>query len=79
LAEELAEEFLTSATMGQGQGEEGHDQFVDEEIGGPFVQSGGREFAHHPSGWSLLGAEREPSPTPGPVLQEASSPDEDDD
>ena len=79
LAEELTEEFLTSATMGQGQGEEGHEQFVDEEIGGPFVQSGGREFAHHPGGWSLLGAEREPSPTPGPLLQEDSSPDEDDD
>ena len=79
LAEELAEEFLASATMAQGQGEDGHEQYVDEEIGGPFVQSGGREFAHYPGAWSMLGAEREPSPTPGPVHQEDSSPDEDDD
>lgn len=75
-AEELAEEFLSSVTMGQGQGEEGHEQFVDEEIGGPFVPSGRREFSHDPLG-RTLGPERESLPTPGPLTQDSSL-DEDD-
>jgi hypothetical protein len=75
-AEELAEEFLTSATTGQGQGEEGHEQFVEEEIGGPFILTARREFAHGEHASSVPGAEREPYPTPGPLPQD-SPPDND--
>jgi len=42
LAQELAEEFLMSATSGEYVGEEELDQEVPEESGGPFVISTGR-------------------------------------
>lgn len=46
LAEELAEEFLTSALTGQEQAPDSHDQVYEEEEGGPFiVSSSRREFA----------------------------------
>lgn len=71
LAEELAEEFLSSATTGQEQGEEGHEQFVDEEIGGPFVlSSSAREFGQDFDESNIPGAEREAYPTAGPIDQE---------
>ena len=78
LAEELAEGFLASATMAQGQGEESHEQFVEEEIGGPFVLTGGKEFAHGPTGWSTLSSELEPYPAPGPLPQSPSRDEADD-
>jgi hypothetical protein len=78
LAEELAEEFLASATMAQAQGEEGHEQFVDEEIGGPFVLSGQKEFAHGPTGWSTPPSELEAYPTPGPLPQSSARDEADD-
>jgi hypothetical protein len=78
LAEELAEEFLASATMAHGQGEEGHEQFVDEEIGGPFVMTGQKEFAHGPTGWSTPNSELEAYPTPGPLPQSPVRDDTDD-
>ena len=73
LAEELAEEFLTSATSGEGQGEEAHEQFVDEEVGGPFVTSREQEeFAHDYDDSNFPGAERESFPTPGPVASDSA-------
>lgn len=46
LAETLAEEFVRAATSGEDTTEEALDQFVSEEIGGPFVEtSASEEFA----------------------------------
>jgi hypothetical protein len=46
LAENLAEEFVHSATSGEEQVEEALDQMVPEEIGGPFIEtSASEEFA----------------------------------
>lgn len=71
LAEELAEEFLFSATTGQEQGEEGHEQVVDEELGGPFVMSSSaREFGLDFDESNIPGGECEPYPTAGPVVQD---------
>lgn len=64
LAEELAEEFLASATTGQEQGEEAHEQFVDEEIGGPFVTStSGKEFGYAYDESNIPGTMPEAYPT----------------
>jgi hypothetical protein len=43
LAELLAEDFLRSATSGEDADEETMEQIVDEEYGGPFVETSGRE------------------------------------
>jgi hypothetical protein len=43
LAELLAEDFLKSATSGEDSDEEEMDQIVDEEYGGPFIETSGRE------------------------------------
>ena len=46
LAETLAEEFVRTATSGEDQTEDALDQMVPEDIGGPFVETGGdEEFA----------------------------------
>jgi len=46
LAESLAEGYVASATSAEDQGEQRHEQAVEEEIGGPFVLStAGKEFA----------------------------------
>ena len=64
LAEELAEEFIASATSGEGQNEAGHEAVVAEEIGGPFVPSTGKvEFARGTDASNPKGATREPFPT----------------
>lgn len=64
LAEELAEAFLSSATTGQEQGEEAHEQFVDEEIGGPFVvSSAGKEFGYDYDASNIPGTQPEAYPT----------------
>ena len=66
LAEELAEEFLGSATSGEEQGEEAREQPVAEEIGGPFVLStGAEEFAEGTDASNPSDATREPVPTTG--------------
>lgn len=39
LAENLAEEFLESATSGEERGEEALNAMVSEEIGGPFIET----------------------------------------
>ena len=43
LAELLAEDFLKSATSGEDADDETIDQIVDEEYGGPFIETSGRE------------------------------------
>jgi hypothetical protein len=43
LAELLAEDFLKSATSGEDADDETMDQIVDEEYGGPFIETSGRE------------------------------------
>lgn len=39
LAENLAEEYLESATSGEERGEEAMNELVAEEIGGPFIET----------------------------------------
>ncbi|MEO7096718.1 MAG: hypothetical protein ABI175_25900 [Polyangiales bacterium] len=65
LAEGLAEDFISSATTGEAQGEESHEAIAPEEDGGPFVPSRGKvEFARGYDGSNPRGAEREAFPTP---------------
>src|SRR5260221_11252495 len=64
LAEDLAEGFLASATSAEEQGEDRHEQVVDEEVGGPFVPStAGREFAEDADDTNPPRASREAFPT----------------
>ena len=64
LAEQLAEEFLISATTGEDRGLEAHDQVFTEERGGPFVRtSGRREFGYAPDASNPVDAERAAFPT----------------
>lgn len=64
LAEELGEDFVRAATTGEEQGEEAHEQEVDEEHGGPFVVTAAEaEFAHGPDASNPKSASREPFPT----------------
>lgn len=64
LAQELAEEFLSSATSGEEQGEEGREAVTTEESGGPFIQTtGGVEFAEGTDASNPADAEVEPFPT----------------
>lgn len=47
LAESLAEEYLRAATTGEEHSDEAHEELVDEELGGPFIQtSAAEEFGH---------------------------------
>lgn len=63
LAEELGEGFVESATTGEYEGEETHEQVVDEESGGPFVEtSGATEFAGGTDASNPIDAKREPFP-----------------
>jgi len=63
LAEGLAEGYLASATSAEDQGEQRHEQAVEEEIGGPFVPStAGREFADDVDESNPRGSRREPFP-----------------
>src|SRR5260370_40129579 len=64
LAEELAEGFSASATSAEDQGEDRHEQVVEEEVGGPFVPStAGREFAEEADASNPPGSRREAFPT----------------
>src|SRR5262245_26012375 len=66
LAEVLAENFVASATTGEEQGEVAHEQVVDEELGGPFVQSSAaEEFGKDPDASNPKDAE--PAPFPAAV------------
>jgi hypothetical protein len=63
LAEELGEEFVASATTGEHEGEDTLDQVVDEESGGPFVETTGAvEFARGTDLSNPKDAKREPFP-----------------
>ena len=64
LAEALAEGYIASATSAEDQGEQGHEQAVEEEIGGPFVPStAGREFAEGVDASNPRRSRRAPFPT----------------
>jgi hypothetical protein len=63
LAEERGEEFVETVTTGEYEGEETLNQVVDEESGGPFVEtSGATEFADGTDASNPEGAKREPFP-----------------
>lgn len=65
LAEELAEEFLLSATSGEYVAEDALDREVPEESGGPFVIHPARyEFALDVDGSNPADAAREALPSP---------------
>ncbi len=63
LAEELAEEFLASATSGEGQGMQAHEAEVAEELGGPFITTSSKtELVDDVDASNPHGALREPFP-----------------
>lgn len=65
LAQELAEEFLMSATSGEYVSEDVLDQEVPEESGGPFVVHSARhEFARDVDASNPVDASREALPSP---------------
>lgn len=65
LAQELAEEFLMSATSGEYVGEDALDREVPEESGGPFVIHPARyEYALDVDGSNPADASREALPSP---------------
>ena len=62
-AQELGREFVETVTSGEDEGNELRDQFVSEEIGGPFVPStSGQEIAEDTDESNPEGATREPFP-----------------
>jgi hypothetical protein len=62
-AEELGEEAVEAMTTGEYQGEDGLDQVVEEERGGPFVEStAGIEYAEGTDPSNPSTATREPFP-----------------
>lgn len=64
LADSLAEDFLSSATSGEESTEEAHDQFLAEELGGPFIEGrASAEFANDTDESNPEDAVREPFPT----------------
>jgi len=63
LAEQLGEEVVEAATTGEDPGEEVQDQVVDEERGGPFIETGGgAQYGYDVDGSNPTGASREPFP-----------------
>jgi len=63
LAEELGEEVVGTATTGEYEGEDMHEQIVAEESGGPFVATtGATEFARGTDASNPRNAKREPFP-----------------
>lgn len=63
LAEELAEEFLASATSGEEQAEDALNADVEEELGGPFVMTAPGTEIGTDDDPELDGTEREAEPT----------------
>jgi hypothetical protein len=81
LAENLAEEFIQSATRGSDADDDALDGVVPEEIGGPFVEtSAAEEFADDVDDANPLDAEPEPLPRPvaGLIQNPIESDDQDD-
>jgi hypothetical protein len=63
LAEELGREFVETVTSGEDEGNEVRDEFVPEEVGGPFVTTTrGQEVDEKPDESNPEGATREPFP-----------------
>jgi len=63
LAEEFGEGFVETATTGEYESEDTNNQVVDEETGGPFVETTGDvEFARGTDPSNPIGAKREPFP-----------------
>ena len=63
LSEEMGEEVVATATTGEYEAEEVREQEVSEEVGGPFVETTGREeFGHGTDPSNPKGATREPFP-----------------
>ena len=64
LAEQMAEEFLMSATGAEDAGQDSRNEMLTEELGGPFVETSAEEtFANGTDESNPLDAEREPFPT----------------
>ena len=64
LAEQMAEEFLMSATGAEDAGQDTRNQMVTEELGGPFVETSAEEtFADDTDASNPPDAEREAFPT----------------
>jgi hypothetical protein len=78
LAENLAEEYLESATRGEPVVDDILEEIVPEELGGPFVETtDGDEFASGTDGANPADAEREPLPRPvAGLVQQAPDDDE---
>jgi hypothetical protein len=65
LAHTLAEEYISAATSAEEVAEDVRDQFVEEELGGPFVEADAdEEFANDVDPNNPPGTEREAFPTP---------------
>jgi hypothetical protein len=63
LSEEMGEEVVSTATTGEYEAEQVREQDVPEEVGGPFVETTGREeFGHGTDPSNPKGATREPFP-----------------
>jgi hypothetical protein len=63
LVEELGEGYVASATSGEYEAEDTQNQDVTEEVGGPFVETSGKdEFAAGTDASNPKGASREPFP-----------------
>ena len=63
IAETLAQEFVQAATSGQDAGEETQDMIVEEEFGGPFIETlSADEFAAGTDEMNPADATREPLP-----------------
>lgn len=64
LAEQLGETFVRRATSGEDAAHEIHEEVVEEETGGPFIEASAKtEFAPGFDGSNPPEAEREPFPT----------------
>jgi hypothetical protein len=60
----MGEEFVKSAVSGEEDTEDDLNQVVEEESGGPFVETtGGTEFAEGTDASNPTGAKKEPFPT----------------
>ncbi len=63
LADELGKEFLETVTSGEDEGNEIRDAVVEEEVGGPFVRTRGKqEFGYARDASNPKGTRREPFP-----------------
>ncbi len=63
LADEMGKEFLETVTSGEDEGNEIRDAITEEEVGGPFVRTRGKqEFGYARDASNPKGSRREPFP-----------------